>query len=159
MDTCTKSMGVAMCDKNVTDKSMGYTMVKMSQKLCYPKHESWENKHGNFDFVILLSSSFISPVRQQLPLGHDSSIYKFLYSTVCSCLVQNLGKRFFVMVVQLAGNCQRWIRIGICNKQLAQEVLTTYTRSSRQWTTILSDDFNLIMSVQFKSMLSQATNV
>ena len=70
-----------------------------------------------------------SPVWLQLPLDHNSSIYKFLYSTTCLPLVQNLGRRFFVMVVQLAVNCQWWIRIGICNEQLAQEVLTTYTMS------------------------------
>ena len=35
------------------------------------------------------------------------------WDDACSCLVRNLGRWIYVVVAQSAGNCQRWIRIGV----------------------------------------------
>ena len=51
---------IAKYDKNATDKSLPYTIVKMSQEFSCLKTKA-EQKLKNFDFVILLfsSSSFV----------------------------------------------------------------------------------------------------
>ena len=104
------------------------------------------------------SSRVISAPVRAYPDSSESG----LKDQKCSCLVQNLGRWIYVVVVHLAGNCQRWIRIGI-RTITTSKINADNTRNSRQWTNntvgwFQSDDAKF---VQFNSTLypiDQASN-
>ena len=86
------------------------------------------------------------------------------FSRINTAFALHLDLRwFYVAVAQLhvAGtrNCQRWIRIGIRNKQIAQEVTTTNMRKFQRAYNNNVGQFQSedIKFVHFISMLMQAT--
>ena len=86
--------------------------------------------------------------------------YKLVDFIDCSRLVRNLGRWIYVVIAQLAGNCQWWIRIGIwklMSTWSADNIHNMFqTVNNNTVGRFQSDD---AQSLQFESTLSQVTKV